>query len=278
MAATACSPGTDTATFEDWRASLDHVVATERAFARLATDSTVQHAFLVYIDANGLLFRPGPVDGQSWLRQSPMPDDIRLEWQPAWADVSADGSLGFTTGPWRVGRRSDPGTITGAGQYLTLWRQSGDAYRAVLDFGTSNPVPEVEPDLTLASPPDLPRPAMDEVTARESVQIANEDLDAALTGGGTPAWAPYAHETVHWLRDGAQPLTGPAAVPQDAYGKVFASLGSGAAHSGDLAYTWGEWRYATEPDGSPAGHYVRIWRRDSAGQWKVTLDARTGAD
>ena len=262
---------------DDWNASLADVVATERAFAQLATDSTVQHAFLAHLDPDGILFRPGPVEGPAWLAQSPMPDDVRLEWQPAWADVSIDGSLGYTTGPWRFGLRSQPDQVAGTGQYLTLWRRSGDKYLAVLDFGTENPPPDGQPELALAGPPATPVPVMDEVMARQSVQIANEDLDSALSADGSPAWTHYATGTIRWLRDGQQPAAGQASVPQDAYGKLFASIGSGAAESGDLAYTWGEWRYSTEADGDAAGRYVRIWRRDSDGQWKVALDAVTGA-
>jgi ketosteroid isomerase-like protein len=49
-----------------------------------------------------------------------------------------------------------------------------------------------------------------------------------------------------------------------------------AEGSGDLGYTYGTYRRETLDEmGEPVletGRYVTIWRRDSAGQWKVALD------
>lgn len=257
---------------DSWQTALDDVVATELAFARLATDSTVQHAFLANLAPDATLFRPGPAAGPAWLEANPMPADLRLEWQPAWADVSADGSVGYTTGPWRSGRRGVEAT-GGGGQYVTLWRRSADGYRAVVDFGTGGLAAPATPPLEVASPPGAMDPVDDTLAARQSVMIADEDLGAALTSSGSVAWASYAHPSARWLRDGAEPVTGADSAPDDAWGRAFRVLGSDAADSGDLAWTWGEWQPSGEERSEPSGHYLRIWRRHTDGTWRVVLEA-----
>jgi ketosteroid isomerase-like protein len=39
---------------------------------------------------------------------------------------------------------------------------------------------------------------------------------------------------------------------------------------GDLGYLWGE--YTAGAGRQPTGYYVRIWRKDRAGEWKLALD------
>ena len=49
------------------------------------------------------------------------------------------------------------------------------------------------------------------------------------------------------------------------------SLFASAAMSGDLGVTYGKY---TVTQGGPeeGGHYVRVWSRTGAGQWRVALD------
>lgn len=255
----------------NWDAALGEVVATERAFARLATDSTVQFAFLAYLDDNAILFRPGPVTGPSWLAQNPMPPELLLEWTPAYADVAADGDLGFTTGPWQSGRRGDPTAARAFGQYVTLWRRTPSGFRAVLDYGIVHEEPPSVPTLELPAQAEsgaLPRPAG---AASESLRIADEDLDEAVSDSGASAWEAYADERIRWLRNGRLPAVG-APFPLDRPGTVFRSLGAEAAGSGDFGFSWGEVR--EDGDGqNGAGSYLRVWRRQRDGAWKVVLDA-----
>jgi ketosteroid isomerase-like protein len=264
-----CGPGGGT---RPWRSALDDVVAAERAFAQLASDSTVQFAFMSWLAPDGILFRPGPTQGLAWLEANPMPADMRLEWEPAFADVSIDGTVGYTTGPWRSGRRGDGRTDGGAGQYVTLWRLSGDGYLAVLDFGTGNDSPAATPALELSPGPDPMILPGDPASATESVRIADEDLGEALAASGGPVWQVYSHPSARWLRDGTGPALGVASAPNE-WGREFRTLGADAAGSGDLAWTWGEWTPAGEERREPVGYYLRIWKRQSDGSWSVVLDA-----
>jgi ketosteroid isomerase-like protein len=43
------------------------------------------------------------------------------------------------------------------------------------------------------------------------------------------------------------------------------------AQSGDIGYTWGNWKFATK-DTTYYGNYFTAWKKQKDGSWKVTLD------
>jgi ketosteroid isomerase-like protein len=260
-------------------ANLDELVRAERDFAALAADSTVQQAFKARIAEDGILFRPGPVDGHSALAAQPMAEDLALIWEPAWADLSAAGDLGYTTGPWRAGRRGVPtDSLPGAGQYVTLWRRTPDGFRFELDFGISHDVadagwpaqvefaaPGATGDVEAGTGPQQ---------ARDALLIADQDLADALADGDPAAYRAYAADPVRVLRNGAAPAFGadaliaaPPAVPLR-----YVPANSVVATSNDLGYTHGEARTPGNAEGDPIGYYLRIWRRQGDGSWKLALD------
>ncbi len=257
-----------------WQQGLDAVVAAERAFARLARDSTVQHAFETYVDPAAVLFRPDPVRAGPALAREPFPAGMLLEWEPTWADAARDGSAGFTTGPWRAGTRgTDP---PGAhGRYATVWRRQADGeYRAILDFGTANPEQPAD-TLVVREPPAhvaaSPEPA-------QSVTAAETRLARALLAGDPRLLSEHFSDDARFLRDGVAPRVGSAAAAEAYAGPLASAIWSAAdtdaADSGDLAWAWGTWTNAE--NAPPRGAWLRVWRRTSAGMWTVLLDAVTG--
>src|SRR5687768_12358691 len=82
---------------------LQEMVLTEQAFSRMAAEKNTRDAFMAFIADDGLLFRPGAVNGKKWMLAHPAPaSDKRplLAWQPVFGMVAAAGDMGFTTGPW----------------------------------------------------------------------------------------------------------------------------------------------------------------------------------
>jgi uncharacterized protein (TIGR02246 family) len=61
-----------------------------------------------------------------------------LRWAPDHAEVSGDGTLGYTWGRWTLSQRSpDSVRELGRGRYLTVWRKQTDGrWRAEADVGT----------------------------------------------------------------------------------------------------------------------------------------------
>ncbi len=49
------------------------------------------------------------------------------------------------------------------------------------------------------------------------------------------------------------------------------ALGSGVSSSGDLAYVYGT--FEGKSGTADRGYYVRIWRRNEHGDWRVALDS-----
>jgi hypothetical protein len=52
-----------------------------------------------------VVFRPMAVNGKQWYQQRP-PSPGRLSWEPIYADISAAGDMGYTTGPWEFRKNS----------------------------------------------------------------------------------------------------------------------------------------------------------------------------
>ena len=78
---------------------LQEMVKTEQAFSQMAKEKSIREAFMTFIADDGLLFRPGAVNGKKWMKEHPVPpSDTQplLAWQPSFAEVSESGDLGFT--------------------------------------------------------------------------------------------------------------------------------------------------------------------------------------
>src|SRR5215212_5260081 len=85
------------------QSALQEMVKTEQAFSKMAEQKNTRDAFMTFIADDGLLFRPGAVNGKKWMIEHPVPPSDKkplLAWQPSFAGMSASGDMGFTTGPW----------------------------------------------------------------------------------------------------------------------------------------------------------------------------------
>lgn len=121
-------------------AAFDSLVASERAFAALSRAEGMRPAFLTYLASDGVIFRPGPVNGRSvWeARENPK---ATLAWEPSFAEVAGSGDVGWTTGPWEY---TPAGAKTPAayGHFVSVWRRVGSGHwRVAVDIGTGHDRP-----------------------------------------------------------------------------------------------------------------------------------------
>ena len=101
---------------------------------------------------------------------------------------------------------------------------------------------------------------------------------AAVRDGARAAFVAYAAPDAMMFRDGVGPVKGQAAIAASfraSGGAIpeWAPEGGEVAKSGELAYTWGYFRW-TASDGSgkqSTGNYVSIWRKVE-GEWKWIVD------
>ena len=260
--------------------ALASMVAAERAFAQHSVRAGTQSAFLSFMAEDGVLYRPRAVKALTWLRARPMPADLALVWEPVFADISRAGDLGYTTGPWIGSSRSRADVDPTFGEYVTIWRRQHDGgWKAELDAGIAH-----SPDPVGPTPVRAPgragwqragnqtKAALASLMAADSALAADASVKGAHAAFGTRA-APH----MQLLRNGRFPLEADSAIAflRAVPGYTWKPVAGAVSSSGDLGYTFGPYVVLTALGGkeaSESGDYVRIWRRESDGRWRVVLD------
>lgn len=278
MLAALCLAGPGAATAQTAaEAAADQVIETERAFAQHAVDHGTIAAFRAFIDDEGVLFRPDPVNGRAFLAgRENRPGPPHLRWTPAVNGVSASGDLAFNIGPWIFGEDQSHG------YFFTIWkRQPGGGWKFLLDHGPSTEArPPFEAyldrgNVARLAPGRGATGARDAASALEALRAAEARHAAAAARDAHGAYLAVLAEEAWVLDEGPDPLIGRAAFSAGLARRPprmnFAPLGGGASAAGDFAYSYGEaaWREAGE---ARRGHYVRVWRREADG-WRILADA-----
>jgi ketosteroid isomerase-like protein len=254
------------------------IVLAERSFAKSVRALGVRDGFLAWLAPTSVVFKPGPVMAVAHHQKLAPGWTGLLDWSPVRAGISADGGLGWSTGPWTWRRDSTQRTADAHGEYMSVWRRQADgSWKVVLDGGIGHPAPTgVEPAIRYARPIPGARLGGRPLAARKSLYEADAGFAraAALEGVGG-ALRRYAAEDVIVLRDGSPRLSGrTATVPAMAASASRAEMVSNAqfiADSGDLGYTYGSLvtGAAADPDTS---WYVHVWQRSPQAPWQLALE------
>ncbi len=255
--------------------TLDSLVTAERAFATRSVGQGVRDAFLAFLAEDGVIFSPLATNGrQAWESRAPV--TATLVWEPVFAEVSAAGDLGYTTGPWEL-RPNDPQRATGYGHYVSVWQKQADgAWRVAVDIGITH----AQPARGLGNADFTPGP-LHATPRRKAGPIDLVALDLAWTRdarakGSAAAFARRAAPDVRFCRDLVAPVVGPRAGSEMLLSIPGVTLwnpqAQKVARSGDLGCTYGilERRRlgGVAPDSSV---YLHVWRRGDDDRWKVAL-------
>jgi ketosteroid isomerase-like protein len=267
----------------DRQAALDAVVGSEHAFAKMAAEKGVKEAFLEYLADDAVMLLPEPLPAKESLRSWPNPPEV-LTWYPIHADVSLAGDLGYTTGPSeRRAKKTDP--TARHGFYVTVWKRRPDGtYRAAFDTGTANnePPSRFVPSIAPARPAKVEPGALPKVDTKagmEELLAADRAFAKRAEKGTTAAYAETLaaesrlHRTGHFPSLGRDAIV--AALGKDAEPLTWEPAGGGIAESGDLGYTYGLIRRRENGPQTAwvdAEGYLRIWKKQPDGAWKVVLD------
>ena len=101
--------------------------------------------------------------------------------------------------------------------------------------------------------------------------------DLAVKEGFNKALFEYAGEDFVKMNEGHYPVVGKADFEKQIEGKAgtkfisWEPLKAEVAQSGELGYTWGNWKYTTH-DTIIYGNYFTIWKKQADGKWKMSLD------
>jgi ketosteroid isomerase-like protein len=266
---------------------LQEMVKTEQAFSKMAEEKNAPDAFMAFIADDGLLFRPGAVNGKKWMIEHPAPappSDKKplLAWQPAFAGMAMSGDMGFTTGPWEAKNDIKDPKPAAYGHFVTVWKKQPDgSWKFVVDLGISHPQSGGPQKLWHPATPRKGPPTIysaDAATHLETILDRDRRFsEASLKQGLVKAFAAYSSPEVRLYREGHLPFIGRAAAVKGLANSkgnyAWKQLGGDAAVSGDLGYTHGTYEVADAAKKViEQGSYVRIWRKTDAGEWQIALD------
>jgi len=191
---------------------------------------------------------------------------VTQTWTPVFADVSADGKLGYTYGWTHAGATR--------GKYLACWQKSGDAWRLAA-YAHSRPMP-VTDSVTTDGPGAAPGAQVrGRADPRELLQADSAFAALSVTSGAKHAFLAFAAEDAIAFGGGPAMTRG-----RQAIGAGFDGFPAGAvlewwpvaaeiAPSGDLGCTVGEAKIASL---NRYTKYLTIWRRQPDRTWKFVAD------
>lgn len=264
-------------------AAQDSLVASERAFAAMASAKSVKEAFLAYLSEDAVVFQPTATNGRKAWEARPE-SKATLLWEPAFAVVSSAGDLGYTTGPWEFRPAPDsagtavPPERYSYGHFHSVWRrQRHDGWKVVADIGVSHPKPDhgAVGSGEFTEGPTLP------IRTMKPSRIHMGDLDQKLSKtmravGPRDALAAHGAQDLRLGLEGKLPAIGIEAALAliDFEGfLVYHEQGSGFASSGDLGYTygWAERFVGSNPAPADSSVYLHVWKQDKGRTWLLAL-------
>jgi hypothetical protein len=262
--------------------ALLRMVATERAFAAATAELGLRNGFLAFFADDAVQIEAGETGNGTRLVSAvtalenrplaPLPLGPSLVWNPHTGHVSADGSLGWLTGPYVV---MDPAakSLVAQGAYFSVWkRQSNDTWRVWLDEGID--LPDIWRDASefrAAATPEGGEGGRADETA--------ETAEAEVASGGD-RWRQRWSDSVRIHRSGQMPRVGrEAAVTWAAatWAEVaFHVVRVETAASNDLAVAIAGYDARTTA-GAEHGTWVRVWARNAASRWRIVFETSKAA-
>lgn len=259
-------------------ATLLAMINTERAFAKLSVEQGWREAFIAYFADEGVNFMPHPVKTREELRQrppQPRPLTSTLNWAPTYGDIARAGDLGYSTGPVLVtdnnGEKPPQHSV-----FFSFWKKQADGnWRVVVDMGAQLPAQFAPLDAPFqpAAQRKIKWPGK---TTSADLLKAEQDFFSRAKSDSAAAWQEYLSGDARLYRQQAMPIIGKQAL------RAWANKQSGlrgeaiktdVSSSHDLGYAYG--RYETKAAGQDKveqGYYVRAWKRDEQGRWRIVFD------
>jgi ketosteroid isomerase-like protein len=260
---------------------VNQVADAERAFAKTSVEKGIRDSFIEFFAEDGINFTPHPTKTKENLSKRPATrSPFALNWQPIFADASQAGDLGFTTGPYTLTDTRPNPQPTGHGYYFSFWRKQADSsWKVVIDFGIQTPDPKTTTYTFAPAPASAFKKANANLEAeratllkadREFIQLAS-NADASKAYQATMA----DYGRIH--RNGRLPVVGKAAIRAFLAEKAMTIKGepmfADVAASADLGYTYGKFEWQDKGAAQVTkGYYVRAWKRDVKGTWKIVID------
>lgn len=247
---------------------IDGLIKVEKDFAAYSVAHSTKEAFLQFIDSSSIMFDEGkPITAiEFWNKREKRPGI--LNWHPQFAEISASGDFGYTTGPWTF-QNSINDTVVARGQYATVWRMNAKGeWRFVVDFGIDNTQPGSDEERIIDAPKEVDKAKT--MSAIGPLVSVDQSFNQLLEQNKTRAYQEYLSRESVLLRNGSLPAATEAhrktqieSIPDSV---KYKSNGWGVSLVPDMGYTYGTATIRDKPH-----NYLRIWRREKQG-WRIALE------
>lgn len=260
------------------------LINTDKELAWTLQEEGIRKGFMEFLDRESLVFTPTAADGMNYYRKQDA-DSAGLFRYPAWAEVSDDGLLGYTTGPLEYRTDIMDNKPSAYGHYVSIWRRgdSRDKWEMILNITVNHPAAEpirqIRYNQSISGKVPI-TPALELVKSKQILLDSDELFNVSLKAGRLEfGYTEFYGDSVQLYREGYAPLLGKQAAMKHLLqmkGKYIYTTGDGyMSHVRDIAYTFGTGYYYENIRTSRFDQkfsYVRIWRKDNRGLWKVILD------
>lgn len=248
----------------------DALLAADQSLSQKTATAGLVEGFVPALADDALFLYPGAqlLRGSSQIRAFLASSDSLLKptWSAAFADVSADGRLGYSFG-WTKQEG-------GRGKYLACWKKSGGTWRLAA-YAVTRPSAVSDSSTPVLSQSALSRQVKGRSDPHEVLQADSAFAALSVASGAQTAFLAYAADNAISFGGGAEITQGRAAI-----GANFNGFPAGAvlewrpvaaqiAPSGDLGCTVGEARISSLNHYSK---YLTIWRRQADKSWKFVAD------
>ncbi|WP_042480351.1 DUF4440 domain-containing protein [Solitalea canadensis] len=266
---------------------IEELVNREKQFSKTSAEKGIKDAFLSVLYPDGVVFRPQPVNGVNYFKSIGGIPGV-LTWEPVYADVSNDQTLGYTTGPFEYKSDNNGETVVNYGQYVSIWIKPKKKWELMVDLGISHDKPGFAPQFEYNNPMTfgMKRATLDFIAeeqqkhSMEILKATDELYCTALNGGKVEnSYKEFLSNQVRLLRNNNWPILGKSTsiefLNKQQVEFSYKTDKVYSAPSRDLGYTTGTGSTTTTVKGKKVTqnvNYVRIWRKENSGFWRVVLD------
>src|SRR5438067_9621181 len=179
--------------------SVRAMVDAEKKFYQTGQEQGTRAAFLAFLADDGIIFRPGPVNGkESWSKRQET--GLDLVWEPRFAVMARSADFGYDTGPskWRTSKKQQK--FSGHGHFVSIWKKQKDgAWKVALDCGIENSESDVKPSLRLVTLKNAAKGTLESLQQTQDAFVVTARLDF------TKAFRQFGADEIRLYRDGSFP-------------------------------------------------------------------------
>jgi ketosteroid isomerase-like protein len=276
-----------TCVYSGWSQQVDPNVALlieeEKAFAAKAEATDVPTAFLAYLDSSGVIFNgEGAVNGVAEYSKAPKGGKDLLKWYPLIAQVSREGDMGFTSGPFQfIAERGQD--AVGSGYFFSVWKKNAAGrFKVMLDGGVIHSSDRNHSEAFRRDPEPARSTDYDYISSiapgkevNPNPWKAEDAFSSQAQKDADQAYKQFLADEVVLLRND-RPFGKTRA---DALGTLaqqqiqsyqFIRSGQGISKAGDLAYCFGKAK-AAKGGKTVEGFFTRVWQHRPEG-WKIVAE------